>query len=52
MSLATAHSLDVPGARLYYEVQGSGPALMLVGHPRALRGLARWRHCSPKPTRS
>jgi pimeloyl-ACP methyl ester carboxylesterase len=40
MSLPTSHSLDVPGARLYYEVQGSGPALMLIGHPRASSGFA------------
>jgi pimeloyl-ACP methyl ester carboxylesterase len=38
MSLPSAHSLDVPGARLYYEVQGSGPALMLVGHPMGVSG--------------
>ena len=40
MSLPTSHSLDVPGARLYYEVQGSGPALMLVGHPMGASGFA------------
>jgi pimeloyl-ACP methyl ester carboxylesterase len=38
MSLPTAHTLDVPGAQLYYEVQGSGPALMLVGHPMGASG--------------
>jgi clorobiocin biosynthesis protein CloN7 len=32
--------LDVPGASLYYEVQGSGPALMLVGHPMGTSGFA------------
>jgi clorobiocin biosynthesis protein CloN7 len=40
MSLPTSHTLDVPGARLYYEVQGSGPALMLVGHPMGASGFA------------
>ena len=34
------HLLDVPGARLYYEVQGSGPSLMLVGHPMGASGFA------------
>lgn len=29
----TAHHLDVPGARLHYEVRGSGPLLLLVGQP-------------------
>ncbi len=29
----TAGSLDVPGARLHYEVRGRGPALVLVGAP-------------------
>lgn len=38
MSSPTSHTLDVPGARLYYEVQGSGPALMLVGHPMGTSG--------------
>jgi clorobiocin biosynthesis protein CloN7 len=40
MSPPTTHSLDVPGARLYYEVRGSGPALMLVGHPMGASGFA------------
>src|SRR3984957_11405857 len=40
MSLPTSHSLDVPGARLYYEVQGSGPILMLIGHPMGVSGFA------------
>jgi pimeloyl-ACP methyl ester carboxylesterase len=38
MSSPTSHSLNVPGARLYYEVQGSGPVLMLVGHPMGASG--------------
>lgn len=38
MSSPTSHSLDVPGARLYYEVRGSGPVLMLVGHPMGASG--------------
>jgi pimeloyl-ACP methyl ester carboxylesterase len=40
MSLPTSHTLDVPGARLYYEVQGTGPVLMLVGHPMGALGFA------------
>src|SRR5258708_6193230 len=36
----TSHSLVVPGARLYYEVQGSGPVLMLIGHPMDSSGFA------------
>lgn len=36
----TIHSLDVPGARLYYEVSGSGPVLMLIGHPMGSAGFA------------
>ena len=27
---STTHSLRVPGASLYYTVQGSGPALLLI----------------------
>jgi pimeloyl-ACP methyl ester carboxylesterase len=40
MSSPTSHSLIVPGARLYYEVQGSGPVLMLIGHPMDSSGFA------------
>jgi pimeloyl-ACP methyl ester carboxylesterase len=40
MVLPTSHSLDVPGARLYYEVSGSGPVLMLIGHPMGRSGFA------------
>jgi pimeloyl-ACP methyl ester carboxylesterase len=38
MAPPSSHTLDVPGARLYYEVQGSGPILMLVGHPMGVSG--------------
>jgi pimeloyl-ACP methyl ester carboxylesterase len=27
------HHLDVPGAKIYYEVRGSGPLLLVVGQP-------------------
>ena len=27
------HHLDVPGGRLYYEVRGSGPLLLVIGQP-------------------
>jgi pimeloyl-ACP methyl ester carboxylesterase len=37
---ATSHTLEVPGARLHYEVQGTGPVLMLVGHPMGATGFA------------
>jgi clorobiocin biosynthesis protein CloN7 len=40
MSSRTSHSLDVPGARLHYEIQGSGPVLMLIGHPMGVSGFA------------
>jgi len=40
ISLPAGYSLDVPGARLHYEVQGSGPALMLVGHPMGVSWFA------------
>src|SRR5436309_2368006 len=29
----TAQTLEVPGARLYYEVRGRGPLVVLVGAP-------------------
>jgi clorobiocin biosynthesis protein CloN7 len=32
--------LDVPGARLYYEVRGSGPLLLLLGSPMDSTGFA------------
>lgn len=38
MLSTTPHTLDVPGGRLYYEVQGDGPVLMLVGHPMGAFG--------------
>jgi len=40
MSLSKSHEVEVPGARLYYEVQGSGPVLMLIGHPMGASGFA------------
>ena len=30
---AASHRLEVPGGRLYYEVRGSGPVLMVIGQP-------------------
>jgi pimeloyl-ACP methyl ester carboxylesterase len=40
MALATHHSVDVPGATLHYEISGSGPVLMLIGHPMGCSGFA------------
>jgi pimeloyl-ACP methyl ester carboxylesterase len=40
LSSPRSHWLDVPGARLYYEVQGAGPVLMLIGHPMDSSGFA------------
>jgi clorobiocin biosynthesis protein CloN7 len=37
---ATTHFLDVPDARLCYEVRGTGPLLLLVGAPMGGRGFA------------
>ena len=31
--MTTAHTLDVPGAQLHYEVRGSGPVVLLAGSP-------------------
>lgn len=31
--IVTAHTLEVPGARLHYEVRGQGPLIVLVGAP-------------------
>jgi len=36
----TTHWVDVPGARLYCEVRGDGPLLMLVGNPMGASGFA------------
>jgi pimeloyl-ACP methyl ester carboxylesterase len=33
--VTTTHTLDVPGARLRYEVRGSGPVLVIAGSPMA-----------------
>ncbi|NRQ33362.1 alpha/beta hydrolase [Nonomuraea sp. NN258] len=33
--MTTSHTLDVPGARLRYDVRGSGPLLLLMGSPMA-----------------
>jgi len=40
MSSPTSHTLRVPGACLYYELQGAGPVLMLVGHPMGCSGFS------------
>lgn len=37
---AATHFLDVPGARLCYDVRGTGPLLLLVGAPMGGRGFA------------
>ncbi|MFB7507864.1 alpha/beta fold hydrolase [Streptomyces broussonetiae] len=34
----TTHTLDVPGARLCYEIRGSGPLLLMIGSPMGSRG--------------
>ena len=39
-SSLTAHILDAPGARLYYERRGSGPLLLMVGSPMDSTGFA------------
>ncbi len=31
--MPTSYRLHIPGAYLYYELRGSGPVLMLIGHP-------------------
>jgi len=36
----TIHTLDVPGARLYYEIRGSGPLLLMLGSPMDSTGFA------------
>ena len=37
---SVAHTLDVPGARLYYERRGTGPLLLLIGSPMDSTGFA------------
>jgi pimeloyl-ACP methyl ester carboxylesterase len=37
---AVAQTLDVPGARLYYERQGAGPLLLMIGSPMDSTGFA------------
>lgn len=32
-STVSTHHLDVPGARIYYEVRGAGPLLLVLGQP-------------------
>ncbi|HXY92784.1 MAG TPA: alpha/beta hydrolase [Acidimicrobiia bacterium] len=38
--MPSTHTLDVPGARLYYEERGSGPLLLLIGSPMDSTGFA------------
>ncbi len=38
--LVAAHTLDVPGARLHYEVRGEGPVVALIGSPMDARPFA------------
>ena len=38
------HFLDVPGARLHYEVRGSGPVLLAIGSPMAAAKFAPLAH--------
>jgi pimeloyl-ACP methyl ester carboxylesterase len=38
---AVARTLDVPGARLYYQRQGAGPLLLLIGSPMDSAGFVR-----------
>jgi len=40
LTVPTRQMLEVPGARLYYEVRGSGPVLLFVGHPMTSDGFA------------
>lgn len=35
-----SHTLDVPGARLRYEIRGTGPLLLLVGAPVGIAGFS------------
>jgi pimeloyl-ACP methyl ester carboxylesterase len=35
------HTVDVPGGRVYYEVRGSGPLLLVIGQPMTSAGFGR-----------
>ncbi|MFI6044950.1 alpha/beta fold hydrolase [Nocardia sp. NPDC051321] len=39
-SSVSTHTLDVPGAHLYYELRGSGPLIAMVGAPMAAAAFA------------
>ena len=39
-----SRSLDVPGARLHYEVRGNGPLLFVIGSPMASADFAPLAH--------
>jgi len=39
-SSPVTHTLEVPGARLYYEQRGSGPLLLMIGSPMDSTGFA------------
>jgi pimeloyl-ACP methyl ester carboxylesterase len=39
-----SRSIDVPGARLHYEVRGRGPALLVIGSPMAAAEFAPLAH--------
>ncbi|OLT19953.1 hydrolase [Pseudonocardia sp. CNS-139] len=39
--MTNSHTIDVPGGRLYYEVRGSGPLLLVVGSPMGAAPFAR-----------
>lgn len=38
--MTTTHLLDIPGARLHYEVRGSGPLLLIMGAPMSAADFA------------
>ncbi|GAA3724397.1 pimeloyl-ACP methyl ester carboxylesterase [Spinactinospora alkalitolerans] len=38
--MSTTHTLDVPGARLHYEVRGAGPLFLVMGSPMAAAAFA------------
>ena len=48
----TSRSLDVPGARLHYEVRGDGPLLLVIGSPMPAADFARWPTRWPATTPS